>query len=164
MRCGDPRHELRGCAGGAERNRVERPHTRRRDEPPHGRETGHQRCRGSEIGCRVGGPHVERDRRCNGARGQAGKVDQQYADGLDTGFLATEAEDRTVRVRRRSRRQGGRGRTYRFDWLGRARPRLSRRRRCDATARGPSIRCGIALRPPDGSKLNLSRVHCESAN
>ena len=79
--------------------------------------------------------------RRNGARGQAGEVDQQYADGLDTGFLATEAEDRTVRVRRRSRCQGARGRTYRFDWLGRARPRLSRGRRCDATARRPSIRC-----------------------
>ena len=129
----------------------QRPHTRRRDERPHGRETGHQRCWGSEIGCRVGGPHVERDSRRNGAGRQAGEVDQQYADGLDPGFLATEAEDGTVRVRRRSRCQGARGRTYRFDWLGRARPRLSRGRRCDATARRPSIRCGIALRPPDRS-------------
>ena len=56
--------------------RLARPHTRRRDERPHGRETGYQRCRRSEIGCRVGGPHVERDSRRNGARGQAGKVDQ----------------------------------------------------------------------------------------
>ena len=114
MRCGDPRHELGGCTGGARGNRLGRPHPRRWDERPFGRETGHHRCRRSEISWRVGGPHVERDRRRNGARGQAGEVDQQYADGLDTGFLATEAEDRTVRVRRRSRRQGGRGRTYRI--------------------------------------------------
>ena len=85
------------------------------------------------------------------APGPAGEVDQQYADGLDTGFLATEAEDRTIRVRRRPRCQGAHGRTYQFDWLGRARSRLSRGRRCDATARRPSIGCGIALRPPDRS-------------
>ncbi|MFZ2007102.1 MAG: NAD(P)-binding domain-containing protein [Stellaceae bacterium] len=64
----------------------------------------------------------------------------------DTIFLAVHFEShpdvaKALPTWRRSRCQGARGRTYRFDWLGRARPRLSRGRRCDAAARRPSLRC-----------------------
>jgi len=133
---------------------------------PHmGEKPGHQRRRRNEIGCRVGGPHVERDRRRNGARGPGWVKSisnmpmawiQDFSPQSRRPYCSCQE---TIAMPRRS----WSNLSIRLAW-SRSTSALSRTAvRCNnSAALYPLWNCTSSA--GSFAKLNSSRVHCEAAN